>query len=387
MDLAESWFSVQQVPVYQKLKTFIFTAIYLLLWVRFFFMAFDPSYGGLDINSGLSIYRDWAPFLAWMYLISGYLMMPVYWLYGLLDPIIPDLSWFPGTYTSSVYQSAGAVLTELAAKAPALSSLVTSYNSPLAQQAMVGYLDFLVIPGVIFYRLLHPLLDRFYDFLKNVVWNVLIEFSFTKRKEARYQEALEKRAADLMKLNVEYKNLSKEASMLATSVITDELTKVYNKRFFINKITQEFNTAKDKKTLLAMAMVDIDHFKKLNDNYGHLLGDKVLQAVAQVAKRGTPGDCFCCRFGGEEFAIIMPGKNEHQALEIVSGIHRNIPLLRFEEDPDLRTSASFGVCIADFKTEQAQQLKTFEDFIKIADDGLYKAKLNGRNRVEHQTFE
>jgi diguanylate cyclase (GGDEF)-like protein len=170
--------------------------------------------------------------------------------------------------------------------------------------------------------------------------------------------------------------------MLAHSVITDELTKVYNKRFFLSKIEHEFKTAREKKALLAISMVDIDHFKKLNDTYGHLLGDKVLQAVAQVAKRGTPGDCFCCRFGGEEFAIIMPAKKLEDVVQVVSTIHRNLPLLRFEEDPDLRTAASFGVCIVDFKNPAAQELKSFEEFIKLADDELYRAKLNGRNRYE-----
>jgi len=185
-----------------------------------------------------------------------------------------------------------------------------------------------------------------------------------------------------MKLNSEYKSLSKEASVLAASVITDELTRVYNKRFFINKIAEEFQQAKQKKTVLSLAMLDIDHFKKLNDTYGHLLGDKVLQAVAQVAKRGTPQGAYCCRFGGEEFCIIMPGKTRDEAYEIVSGIHRSLPLLRFEEDAALRTSASFGLCVADFSHPDAQALPSFDAFVKLADDGLYKAKLNGRNRIE-----
>lgn len=373
--------------MYQKVKNFIFTAIYLLLWVRFFLMAIDPVWAGYDQDVGLPIFVGWRPALTWLYTASGYLMTPVYAVWGFIDPFIPDLSWFPGMYTASAYQAGGAALDQAVATMPFLAKFAEAYKNPFAQQAMVGYLDFLVIPAVIFYSILNPLIDHLYDFLKNVVWNVLIEFSFTKRKEAKYQEALEKRAADLMKLNVEYKNLSKEASMLAASVITDELTKVYNKRFFINKITHEFLQAKDKKALLAIAMVDIDHFKKLNDNYGHLLGDKVLQAVAQVAKRATPGDCFCCRFGGEEFSIIMPGKNEHQALEIISNIHRSLPLLRFEEDANLRTSASFGVCIADFKVADAQKLNSFEEMLKMADDELYKAKLNGRNRIEHRVIE
>jgi diguanylate cyclase (GGDEF)-like protein len=361
--------------VYQKLKFYVFTLLYLVLWTRFFFMLWDPYWSGASLNGGLAVYRDWRSQIDWMYYISGYLMTPVYFIYAFIAPFIPKLSWFPGMYMVNVLD----LVQEGAAKSP---QAVAALNSPLLKQAMQGYLDWLVPIGVILYRLLNPILDWIADFFKNLVWNVLIEFSFTKRKEGKYQEVLEKRAADLMKLNVEYKNLSKEASMLAVSVVTDELTKVYNKRFFLEKIAFEFKNAKDKQQLLSIAMVDIDHFKKLNDNYGHLLGDKVLQAVAHVAKRSTPNDCFCCRFGGEEFAIIMPGKTREQAIQIIGKIHESLPLLRFEEDPALRTAASFGICVADFRTPAAQAFTAFEDIIKLADDELYRAKLNGRNRIE-----
>ncbi len=365
--------------MYQKVKHFVFTLIYILLWGRFFAAIWDPLSGGLAASDGLPIYESWRGALNWLYYLSEFLMLPVSLAYRAVDSLIPDSNWFPGIYSANISEQ----LNALAAMQPSVQqALQPALQNPVFQQTMVGYVDFLVIFAVLFFSLINPLVDHVYDFLKNLIWNLLIEFSFTKKKEAKYQEALEKRAADLMKLNVEYKNLSKEASALSTAVITDELTKVYNKRFFINKITTEFNTAKDKKGVLAIAMVDIDHFKKLNDNYGHLLGDKVLQAVAHVAKRGTPGGCFCCRFGGEEFSIIMPNKKPEEVLEIVGTIHRNLPLLRFEEDPNLRTAASFGVAIVDFKNPQAQELKSFEEFIKMADDELYRAKLNGRNRYE-----
>jgi diguanylate cyclase (GGDEF)-like protein len=369
--------------VYQKIKHALFSLIFFLLWARYLAMIWDPYWGGASLEQGLAIYRDWRPALNILYDVSGYLMAPIYMVYGWVAPFIPKSSWFPGMTTASVLQN---IITTMS-KTPGLQERVSALQTPIIQQSMVGYIDFLVIISTFFYRLMGPLLDWLVDTGKNLIWNVLIEFSFTKRKEATYQEALEKRAADLMKLNVEYKNLSKEASMLAQSVITDELTKVYNKRFFIEKITHEFKAAKDKKSILAIAMVDIDHFKKLNDNYGHLLGDKVLKAVAQVAKGNTPADCFCCRFGGEEFAIIMPGKGVEEALKIISKTHLSLPLLRFEDDANLRTSASFGLCIADFKSAKAQELKTFEDFIKLADDELYRAKLNGRNRIEHNDLQ
>jgi diguanylate cyclase (GGDEF)-like protein len=364
--------------VYQRIKSILLFLIFGLLWARYFFMIWDPYYGGFPLEQGLPPYRDWRPFFDLIYTGSYYLVLPIYTLYGWLAPFIPKLSWFPGSPTASVLQT---VTTEIT-KIPALAERAAALQTPVIQQAMRGYIDFLTLIAMGFYRILSPLLDLILDWFKNVLWTLMIEFSFTKRKEGRYQEALEKRAADLMKLKVEYKNLSKEANMLAQSVITDELTQVYNKRFFIEKITFEFKTAKDKKQLLAVAMVDIDHFKKLNDTYGHLVGDKVLKSVAQVAKASTPAGCFCCRFGGEEFSIIMPGKTQEEAVAIISKVHQSLPLLRFDDDANLRTSASFGICAADFKLPEAQALKSFEDMLKLADDGLYQAKLNGRNRIE-----
>ena len=363
--------------MFQKLKYFTFAAIFTLLSARFFFMTWDPYWGGADLSQGLAVYRDWRSVLDSIYYVTSYLMWPVYQLSGLINSLF-HLNWTYGIQTSVFAEQ----MVMNIAKMPNMQDKAGVLQSPMFKQSMLGYIDYLVIAAIVMYRTLDPLLDMVADNIKNMIWNVLIEFSFTKRKEATYQEALGQRAADLTKLKVEYKNLSKEANKLAHSVITDELTKVYNKRFFIEKMTYEFKVAKEKKTLLALCMVDIDHFKKLNDNYGHLLGDKVLKAVAQVAKSCTPNGAFCCRFGGEEFGIIMPGKTVEEAHAIISKIHQSLPLLRFDDDANLRTAASFGLCVADFSSARAQELQNFEGLIKVSDDLLYKAKLNGRNRIE-----
>ncbi len=366
--------------MYRIIRNITQWIILVLLWCRYFTALWDPLAGNQDLSAGMAAYRDWRPLIDGIYTISSYLMWPVNLLYNdLLINVFPPSDWFPGIYMANLL----ALLRGMLAAVPQAQAILASDS---IQQAMVGYLDFLPLLAMGFYLLLGPLLDVCIDLFKTLFWNLFIEMSFTKRKESRYQEALEKRAADLVKLNVEFKNLSKENSALAQSVITDELTKVYNKRFFIEKITYEFNQAKSKKQLLAIAMVDIDHFKKLNDNYGHLMGDKVLKSVAQVAKGSTPKDCFCCRFGGEEFSIIMPKKTLEEATAIIAKIHQSLPLLRFEEDPQLRTSASFGICVVDFKSPEGQALTSYEDILKLADDELYKAKLNGRNRIESNSL-
>ena len=204
--------------------------------------------------------------------------------------------------------------------------------------------------------------------------------SFTKKKQEVYQEELQKRAHDLVKLNVDYKNLSKQASQLKNTVVTDDLTKVYNKRFFIECIKTEFQRSKTRRTPLALVMMDIDHFKKLNDTYGHVMGDIVLKEVAKTVKDLTPKDCFTCRFGGEEFSCVMPGFTTEAANEFAEKVRVGIQALRFKEDPNLEVTVSQGLCRSDFVKNEAQAIQEFSDFIKLADDELYRSKLNGRNQ-------
>lgn len=358
------------------IQSTILMFIFCVLWARFFCMIWDPFWGQVDPQEGLSIYRDFRFLLDGLYAISGYLMLPVYSLAGWLMSIFPTMENYTGFKTVQVFEFLRMVHIFSEEDIQKFQSTAT------VRRAFVGYVDLLVINAIIYYPLAMLVFEKMYHFVKNIILNLFIEFSFTKRKESQYQKALSKRASELVKLNVQYKNLTKEASVLAKSVVTDELTQVYNKRFFLEKVAFEFKTAKSKKRHLTIVMVDIDHFKKLNDTYGHLMGDKVLKSVAQVVQASTPDDSFCCRFGGEEFSIIFPGYELTQALEVISEIHVNIPYLRFEESPELRTSASFGVCCVNFKAQSGQALTVADDLIKLADDELYKAKLNGRNRIE-----
>lgn len=366
---------MEENSVYQKIKGFVFTLIYFLLWARFIVAIGDPIMGENLPSSGYSLFTAWRGALDSLYLASGYLMLPAQLIFQLVKPLIPTVAWLPTLESSRAIEMILAI--------PNAGGLRASLTAPEASRLFVGEFQWLVFIAVVFFKLLSPVLDWIIDFLKNIVWNVLIEFSFTKKKQAIYQEKLEKRAADLMKLKVEYKNLSKEASALAESVITDELTSLYNKRFFIQRVTDEFAEAKQKRDLFSIVMVDIDHFKKLNDTYGHLMGDKVLKLVALQVKNNTPKGCYACRFGGEEFAVIMPRKTPAEAMQIAQAIHEKIPQLRYEEDPNLVVTISMGLMSADFQKEEAQeQLQKFDDVIKLADDQLYHAKLNGRNRIE-----
>jgi diguanylate cyclase (GGDEF)-like protein len=107
----------------------------------------------------------------------------------------------------------------------------------------------------------------------------------------------------------------------------------------------------------------------------------VLKQVSAIAKKATPNHCYCCRFGGEEFSIILPGKTYEEAMLVAEAVKNNVPRLQFEENPDVRVTISQGLIMSNFQSPEAQALEKFDAFIKLADDNLYRSKLDGRDRI------
>ena len=120
----------------------------------------------------------------------------------------------------------------------------------------------------------------------------------------------------------------------------------------------------------------------MNDNYGHLIGDEVLVMVSELLRRLTPKGSFCCRYGGEEFAILMPKMSLEQSTSNAELIRNEVLRLSFPSAPDLKSSISIGLATADFSTSDVKRdLHHYEDLLKYADDALYEAKTSGRNKV------
>jgi diguanylate cyclase (GGDEF)-like protein len=349
--------------MYSKIKHTIYSLLYFLLTARFFFLIWDPSQSRVPINpqDAFPLYESWRPLIDFIYTSSAFITYP-FVIIGQAIPGIPkDL--FPYMRASILAEQWQPVFQQV----PFLNDW--AHKAP--EIVMPGFVDWTVPLVMVVLGVLSPALDSAYDFIRNLVWNIFIEFAYTKEKQQLYQDALRQRAEALMKLNVEYRNLSYEANQLKDSVVTDELTSLYNKRFFIENIKVEFETARDQKKNLSLIMMDIDHFKKVNDTHGHLVGDHVLKKVAHIAKNATPGKCFACRFGGEEFCVIMPDKGLEEALAVANTIRDNVPILRFDEVPDLRATISLDVSTVNFNAPDAALLKQFDDFVKLA-ERLYR---------------
>ena len=165
--------------------------------------------------------------------------------------------------------------------------------------------------------------------------------------------------------------------MLEQKAQIDGLTGLWNRRYFDQRMIQEISEAKRYSRPLSLVLCDIDRFKRLNDQFGHPFGDFVLDRVAQKLSGGRTSD-IVCRYGGEEFGLILPSTNIQQGHEVAERLRIEIESILWSNKPDLVVTASFGIC----DTENVGEEATPEALLEMTDSALYKAKQAGRNRVE-----
>ena len=170
---------------------------------------------------------------------------------------------------------------------------------------------------------------------------------------------------------------------------TDGLTQVYNKRYFLQEMEREMSRCLRYQRDLSLVMLDIDHFKPVNDNYGHLAGDHILKQCAQRIVNSIRRDDIFARYGGEEFILLLPEIDKSQAEKTAEKIRRTIEGEPFTFDGvDIEITLSLGVAdlreylakTGNGEASDSDDVNPFS-FIKLADDRLYRAKEEGRNRV------
>jgi diguanylate cyclase (GGDEF)-like protein len=171
--------------------------------------------------------------------------------------------------------------------------------------------------------------------------------------------------------------LGKALKDLEEQVVTDPLTNLLNRRYLREFLPREVNRATRKGTSLAAIMIDLDYFKRVNDAFGHEAGDLVLMEVAALLKGHIRGSDIACRFGGEEFALILAdttlGSAQRKAEDIRAAIKRLD--LKYRDQPLGKITASLGVALFPDQAEGSDSL------MRVADDALYQAKGAGRDRV------
>ena len=161
--------------------------------------------------------------------------------------------------------------------------------------------------------------------------------------------------------------------------IRDFLTGLHNRRYFFDAGNDLLRRCQKGQERLSCIMLDIDFFKKVNDTYGHDVGDLVIRSIARMLREDAGNRDIVARIGGEEFCILTPGGTRRDVIARCENLRRRIaktPAALLQDKMPLLVTTSIGVC-----TEMDDSL---ELMIKIADERLYKAKAGGRNRVESQ---
>ncbi len=170
------------------------------------------------------------------------------------------------------------------------------------------------------------------------------------------------------------KNLEDELRRMAQ---TDSLTGVFNRRYFSDMGKREFIRCRRNSLPLTLMILDIDHFKRINDEHGHDMGDEAIKTLCNLCKRNLRDLEILARIGGEEFAILIPDKPLNVCLKVANRIRHVIEdNVLNNNDADIRFTVSIGIC------ELSSQHDHFEELIKSTDVALFRAKNQGRNQVQ-----
>lgn len=203
---------------------------------------------------------------------------------------------------------------------------------------------------------------------------LIILSDITQRKKVEF---------DLKDSNIQLQDRLTRIAVLQESLqeqaVRDPLTNLFNRRYLEETLSREINRAQRAGLPVSVIMMDIDHFKTVNDRYGHITGDQVLQALAQLISTNSRGEDIACRFGGEEFLLILPGSTIDCAVKRADEWRQKFSEMKIDT-PHGTASATLSVGVVVFPGHG----ETAEDLIHTADQAMYKAKENGGNQVFKQ---
>ena len=182
---------------------------------------------------------------------------------------------------------------------------------------------------------------------------------------------------DLLKSIVLQMGVALESALFFESSITDDMTKLFNKRYLMTRLNTEIERAKRNIEPLSFVIFDVDHFKQFNDKYGHQTGDLVLKEVARVTKNFCRAYDVAARYGGEEFVLILPKTDEAGAIYLAERLRKKIEEITLSwKNETLKVTVSLGASVMPIHAADADEL------ISLADKALYFAKRTGRNRFK-----
>lgn len=205
----------------------------------------------------------------------------------------------------------------------------------------------------------------------NITHFIAIKSDITRRKQAEAELKLARE--ELEKANHELQSALRQQQHLAR---TDSLTGVHNRRYLFERAGHEFDLARRYRHPLSIIMFDLDHFKQINDTFGHAMGDQMLERMAGVARSQLRDVDLIGRYGGEEFMIVLPMTEAKQASLLAERIHKGVRSLRIEAEKG-PASITLSAGVAEMSHDPMDT--SVDDIIRRADEALYAAKQAGRN--------
>ncbi len=337
-----------------------------------------------------------ASYLMWMGLLfychtHGFLRLPMTWLIVLFLFFISIQLVFYGILRSGINKHlADPSMTMPQMMVAALGAMTGIYFTDVVRGVMLLAYIVTILFGVFRFRMRHYIAYTFFSMASYslVIWllckyhpehinlkiellqwvvlgAVLIWFSIV----GAYISGLRK------KISHANRELQSALNIINELAIHDDLTKVYNRRHLFEELQRQKALADRGKNVFSIAMVDLDHFKRANDTYGHLMGDEILKHLIQTVKHEIrEADCLA-RYGGEEFIIVMSSTDIKEAEECAQRVKKTVEKLKFPGFPE-----SFGITISIGITVY-KPVESIEQLIARADAALYRAKTSGRNQV------
>jgi diguanylate cyclase len=212
--------------------------------------------------------------------------------------------------------------------------------------------------------------------IKEIIAQVVTEAEHVRQSNKSMHSALQG-------LTNEIHELREDVERLGCEAVTDSLTKITNRRGFDNELKRLTKEAKATGKDCCLLMIDVDHFKNINDNFGHLVGDKVLKFIATTLLKQIRGNDKVARFGGEEFAVILPNTNEDGAIQVAENLRAAVSARQLttgsNSRPIGRITISVGVAL--YRPDEDE-----ETLISRADQCMYAAKHGGRNQVKSESM-
>jgi diguanylate cyclase len=210
------------------------------------------------------------------------------------------------------------------------------------------------------------------DQVHRVVTGLLGE---TRRMAERSKDVEQSLAAS----NAEIAELREQITIISAEALTDALTGLRNRKAFDETLVAQSQEAAGSRQPLSLLMLDIDHFKKFNDTYGHQLGDEVIRLVGGCLTACTKGRDIACRYGGEEFAVILPTTDLSGAATVAEQIRATVAGKKITRK---RTNETLSTITLSIGVAEWRPSEGLEEWVGRADEALYAAKQGGRNRVE-----